>query len=294
MDFDVKAIKNMDLFSNSSIKIDNLVGEWVQYEDRILSLICWKFMRDGTYVYKSYNYDSQLIFNNSGTFTLEDNVLTIDYSGFNIPERIISCTDSEFSSSSDTYYKVIGDYSMALDDNPITIGNDGDIIKYVDNCIIGIENNKIVPLKGGSGYALVEDALTKQIKAFRVDILSVGVQDFAQYLMKTETEILDEFGTSMTKDDITQGDITNSMAYLFYNDDIMMLKFFFPEDWSKVIKIQVTFMSAENGQTYRDTIEENYYYNTTQKVYYNTKDSSQSSVKIRILSSSITYEYIEQ
>lgn len=171
--FDIRAIQDIDFYTHVPISVDDIVGEWISPYPGTNDLDCYEFIPDGAMKYRSFNYNSQLSYENDGTYSISsDNILTMFLLGTSLTDKIISCTGEELILSSSTYYKVQKSYSLSTESEPISIENEGDVIKYVDGCFVDLEDNKIKPIKAGCGYAIVEDAVTKTLKAYKIIVNS--------------------------------------------------------------------------------------------------------------------------
>lgn len=283
-DFSVNNVESMLFFTPEQI---NVVGDWVGYND--IAMRCYSLDQDGTMRYKYYSMTQSNNYEVEGEYVYNDNVLTLKYSGNTIPIEIISYNDTMLvSGSHEVYYKVLEPiYNMKTTDDPINIGNDGDVIKYVDNCVVGVEDNKIKPLKDGTGYAIVEDAVSKSLKAYRIDVSLVldPPIDWSMYFKKSLDEIVEEFGKA------DQEDATKyTKTYTKFNAAIQHVIFTFSEDYSMVTKVQVSFYDEAKRQNYCDYIEKNYFLNKTSSLsttYSDTEDSNAASVQIRVYDASV-------
>lgn len=171
LDFDIRAIKEIDFYQPKQIEAGDIVGEFITFsDDEVVTLECWEFKENGDLKYNVYYVETGLNYEYDGTYTLIDNVLTISIFGSTFTDLISIFTGTELVSYSLTYYKVQNHYNISISDIPINIGIEGDVIKLVDNCYIGMKDNKITPLKVGRGYALVEDAETKALKAYSINV----------------------------------------------------------------------------------------------------------------------------
>ena len=126
--------------------------------------------RNGKFKYSVYYVETGQNKEDNGSFTLIDNVLTLSIWRIELTEIITIFTGTELVGSSLTFYKVQDIYNVSITDAPINIGKEGDTIKFVDNYYVGMKNNKITPLKTGKGYAIVEDAKTKALKAYGINV----------------------------------------------------------------------------------------------------------------------------
>ena len=200
MDFSINNVKEMNF---STPKNMDVVGEWLWILDGIIERIT--FNTDGTFSFREYYTlitNDGIIHNKEevGTYTLIDNLITINYpDGQTAKFQIVSNNEYQMISSANVvFYKVQEPfYMMTTDDAPISIGNEDDIIKYVDNYFVAIENNKIKALTGnGSGYALVEDGITKELKAYRIDVeyIPTPIIDWTKFFSKSVDDIISEFG----------------------------------------------------------------------------------------------------
>ena len=282
--FSVNNIQEMDFYTPEQI---NVVGEWIAISGN--TMVCFDLKDNGTLKRKSFSMTIGQFYDLDGTYTIKDDVLTLNYDGSTLRIPIVEFTDTKMvSTSGDVYYRVQETvYNMTTNDNPIHIGNDGDIIKYVDNCIVGAESNLIKPLRDGRGYAIVNDAETGELKAYGINVTfaSAPPVNWTQYFKKSSEQIKTEFGE---KD---QGNESNhTWTYRNYSSSIQFVTFSFNDDYSEVTKVQLSFYDEEKRQNYCDYIEENYIFNratSSGKIYYDTEDSNSASVQITVYDASV-------
>ena len=296
MEFSVNNVDEMTFYTPKPL---NIVGEWVSYSSQYGGVMeCLRLNDDGTMKYKAiYANYSSLNSEYDGKYTFENNVLKLTVIMYSTEMslgtiEIVNYTETDFSSSTnDTYYKVQKTYQMKYEDEPINVGNDGDVIKYVDNYYIGIENNKIKPLDnakyGGSGYAIVEDAETKGLKAYCINV--TGTEEdiiiFNNYFKKSRDVIVEVLGEPNQINEEK-----HTMTYTNFTASIQYVAFSFNDNWSEVTKVQVSFYDEGKRQKYVDYIEKNYVFNratSSGKIYYDTEDSNSASVQITVYNASV-------
>lgn len=280
----INNIKDMEFFIQEQIDV---VGEWLTVLGN--TMICFELKDDGTLRRTSFSMTMGQYYQLNGTYTLKDNVLTLSYDGNTLIIPIVEFSETKMvSTSGDVYYRVQEIvYSITTNDSPIHIGNDDDIVKYVDNCIVGSDNNLIKPLRDGRGYAIVNDAETGELKAYGINVTFVSDPpiNWSQYFKNSSEQIKTEFGN---KD---QGNETNhTWTYRNYSASIQFVTFTFNDDYSEVTKVQLTFYDEEKRQNYCDFIEQNYVFNRTTssgKIYYDTEESNSASVQITVYDASV-------
>lgn len=283
-EFSVNNINDIFFYTPENLDV---VGEWLAISGN--TMICFNIKKDGTLKRTSFSMTMGQYYELDGTYTLNEDVLTLSYDGSTLIIPIVEFSNTKMvSTSGDIYYRVQETiYSMTTNDNPIHIGNDGDVIKYVDNCIVGAENNLIKPLRDGRGYAIVNDAETGELKAYGISVTFVSDPpvNWNQYFKKSSEQIKSEFGE---KD---QGNESNhTWTYRNYSSSIQFVTFYFNDDYSKVTKVQLSFYDEEKRQTYVDYIEKNYVFNratSSGKIYYDTEDSNSASVQITVYNASV-------
>lgn len=282
--FSVNNIQEMDFYTPEQI---NVVGEWIAISEN--TMICFELKNDGTLRRTSFFMTMGQYYQSEGTYILKDDVLTLNYDGSTLRIPIVEFTETKMvSTSGDVYYRVQETvYRITTNDSPIHIGNDGDVIKYVDNCIVGSDNNLIKPLRDGRGYAIVNDAETGELKAYGINVTFISDTpiNWSQYFKKSSEQIKEEFGE---KD---QGNESNhTWTYRNYSASIQFVTFSFNDDYSEVTKVHLTFYDEEKRQNYCDFIEQNYVFNRTTssgKIYYDTEDSNSASVQITVYDASV-------
>lgn len=281
-EFSINNIKEMDFYVLEQI---NFVGEWIFISGDI-AMISYDLKSDGTlkYTYFSMGAVNQ-IDEKYGTYAVKDNVLTLNYDNSTLVVPVVEATETKIvSSSGETFYKVQEtDYSLSTIDEPIHVGNEGDVIKFVDKCIVGTENNLIKPLRSGRGYAIVEEKETGIMKAFGIDVLYVpeSPMDWTRYFKKTKDEIMLELGTPP---------YTESFRYTDFNASIQYIAFSFDEETGEAVKVQVGFYDEEKRQHYCDYIEDTYVLNKTtssSKTYYDAEEPNSANVKVTVYDASV-------
>ena len=288
----INNIKEMNFYTPAQIDV---VGEWLAVVGG--GMVCFDIQGDGNLARTSFNPTLGLFYKQEGTYTLKDNVLTLNYEGTTQVITIANLTDTQMVSTyGDVYYKVLEPtYVMTTGDAPISVGNEGDVVKYADNCIVEIENNKIKAKTDGTGYALVEENATGLLKAYRIDVqLAINIVDWTQYFKKSRTEIEEVFGTPQQSNDEK-----HTISYTTgYDAAIWALIFEFSENYSEVIAVHVIFYDDKKREVYCNYISNNYIYNKTSSLgtayYYDTEDPNLASVKITVSNdpdlSSIVYK----
>lgn len=283
MDYDARIVKTLTVAIPTPL---NLVGDWVTVSGAIMT--SYSFKEDNTCSKHQFNMTTSYHIGYEVTYTYENDEINLFLYGMNDGRIAVqSNTETEFVSSTGAiHYKVQGTYSMAISDEPINIGNTGDVIKYVDNYFVAVEDNKIKAMKDGNGYVLVEDAKTKETKAYKIEVDAGPLPDpidWTQYFKKSKEEIIAIFGTG------TDGTDKPTYTISDYNIAISSVVFTFSDDWSKVTGIQVKFYDADKMQNYIEYIAANYVLASGTK-YYDTDSVSTASVYINV----VTYlKYIQ-
>lgn len=273
-----------DMFFYTPEKID-FVGEWIAISGN--TMVCYDIKKDGTMKYTSFSMTMGQYYVKVGTYTYSviDNVLKLNYDGSTLIIPIVESTETKMvSTSGDTYYRVQAEvYSMTTNDAPISIGKEGDVIKYVDKCIVGSSNNMITALSDGRGYAIVEETETGVMKAFGINVLYVPENpiDWSGYFKKSKDEIISKLGEPAQKERFT---------YTNFNASIRYVTFTFNDNNDEAIKVQLSFYDETKRQHYCDSIERHYILNresASSKIYYDTEDVNAASVKITVYDSSV-------
>lgn len=288
MDFDVRLVKTLNVHIPTPLSI---TGEWVTVSDDIMN--AYSFNEDSTCCFNSFNMSTSYHFSLDYTYATKDRDIIL-YSNGEVSVRIPITNNKEMelvSSTGLTYYKVQATYDIVVGEEPITIGNDGDVIKYTDNYFITTEDNKIKALKEGSGFALVEEAKTGKTVAYRIDVATgtlPAVVDWTNYFGMSKAEVIAAF------DYIYEGADKPTLTVNEYNAAISAVIFTFTNDWSSISKISVYFNDSKKMQNYCDYIEENYVLvnnGDSFRTYRDTADAKSASVSIMIMSdiSTITY-----
>lgn len=276
----INNIKDMDFYIVEPI---NFVGEWIVFND--ISMYCYNIKNDGTFKYTSFSMTVGQFHEIEGTYSVKDNVLTLNFDGSTLVIPVVEATETKMvSTSGETYYRVQADaYSMTTNDNPINIGKEGDVVKYVDKCIIGTDNNMIAALREGRGYAIVEEEETGVMKAFGIDVLYVPESpiDWSNCFKKSKDEIISEFGEPAYKE---------SFKYTNFNASIEYIAFTFNENNGEATKVQVSFYDEAKRQHYCDSIGRHYFLyreSASSKTYYDTEDINTASVKVTVYDASL-------
>ena len=254
------SINNIEEMKFTISKQLNIVGEWLSIIDN--TIIRDIFYADGSYsscVFFTPIYDNHYveITEEPGTYSISNNIITIKRSD-GITLRIVIWGFNDFqmtSESGDIYYKVQEPaYSMTTADAPIVIGNENDIIKQTDDYYTTNENNRIKAVTNGTGYVLVEENETKEMKAYRVDIDYVAppIVDWAQYYNDSQEDIRSKFGDYDLKNE------ENTWVFMRYDAAIQSVEFTFTKDTNKVKEIEINFYDKDKGQPYYELIANDY------------------------------------
>lgn len=280
----INNIKEMDFYTPEQI---NFVGEWIAISGN--SMVCFDIKNDGTLKRTSFSMTLGLFYEINGTYSIKDNVLTLNFDGSSLVIPVVEATETKIvSTSGDTYYRVQADvYSMTTNDNPISIGKEGDVVKYVDNCIVGTDNNKITAIGDGRGYVIVEEAETGVMKAYGINVIYVTEDpiDWTKYFKKSRDEIIAELGEPSQNNQEK-----HTMTYNSFNVSIQYVAFSFSDDWNHVTKVQIGFYNEGKRQHYCDSIDKHYILNNTSsssKKYFDTEDPNSASVQVTVYDASV-------
>lgn len=282
--FSVNNIQDMDFYTPEQI---NVVGEWIVISGS--TMICFDLKDDGTLKRKSFSMTMGRFYDSDGTYTIKDDVLTLNYDGSTLIIPVVELTETKMVSiSGDIYYRVQEtEYNMTTNDNPIHIGNDGDAIIYIDNCIVSSENNLIKSMRDGRGYAIVNDAETGELKAYGISVTFVSDPpvNWNQYFKKSSEQIKSVFG------DKDQGNESNhTWTYRNYSSSIQLVTFYFNDAYSEIVKVQLSFYDEDKRQNYCDYIEQNYVFNratSSGKIFYDTEKSDSATIQITVYDASV-------
>lgn len=284
-EFSVNNIKDMDFYTPEQI---DFVGEWIIYD--VNGMMCYDIKNDGTLKYTSFSMTMGQLFKKDGTYSVKDNILTLNYDDATLVIPVVEATETKIvSTSGDTYYRVQSNvYSMTTNDNPISVGKEGDVVKYVDNCIVRTDNNMITALRDGRGYAIVEEEETGVMKAFGIDVLYVPESpiDWSNYFKKSKNEIITELGEPAYKE---------SFRYTNFNASIEDVTFTFNENNDEATKVNVSFYDETKRLHYCDSIEKHYFLyreSASSKTYYDTEDINTASVKITVYDASLMCQIV--
>lgn len=284
-EFSVNNIKDMDFHT---LQLIDFIGEWITIND--ISMNCYDIKDDGTLKYTYFNLTMGQFYEKDGTYSVKDNVLTLKYDGSTLVIPVVEATETKIvSTSGDTFYRVQSNvYSMTTNDNPISVGKEGDVVKYVDNCIVGTNNNMITALRDGRGYAIVEEEETGVMKAFGIDVLYVPESpiDWSNYFKKSKNEIIAELGEPAYKE---------SFRYTNFNASIEDVTFTFNENNDEATKVNVSFYDETKRLHYCDSIEKHYFLyreSASSKTYYDTEDINTASVKITVYDASLMCQIV--
>ena len=292
MYFSVNDIKDINFVEDPN-PLDIVGSEWFCEEVETYGTYeSFEFREDGTLTYYPYYLYYHSGYMLPGVFNFEDYMLTMKIGGSMLHQAITNHSATSFvvtsAGMSSTYYKVQKAYNIKTTDAPISIGNEGDVVTFVDNEFISLEDNKIKPLKGGTGYALVKDLTLNAIVAYRINVESVKTtKDWTQYFKKTKEEITSEFGKPlMTEDD------DDMETYIYYgNDPAFTYMFFcFDKDSGKMFMFQGAFVHDSERENYQNNLEKTFIKDEnrsteTVNYYYDTDNRSTASVSIKIQSS---------
>jgi hypothetical protein len=276
MDYDARIVKSLTVVTPTPL---DLIGDWVSVSGTTMA--SYSFKEDNACSMHQFNMTTSYHIGYDLTYTYENDEINFFLYGTNaLRISVQSNTEAEFVSSTGAiHYKVQGTYSMAISDEPISIGNTDDVIKYADNYFVAVEDNKIKALKDGSGYVLVEDTKSKETKAYKIEVDAGPLPDpidWTQYFKKSKDEIIELFGSGTVGTDKTTYTISD------YNIAISSVVFTFSDDWSKVTGIQVKFYDADKMQNYIEYIAANYILASGTK-YYDTDSISTASVCINVV-----------
>ena len=294
LNFSLNKIKDIS-FVEDQKPLDIVGSEWFNEEiEKSGAYESFEFHKDGSVTYcPHYINDHSGSFSYNGSYNFEDYVLSMlfGFGSLNYPVTNHSETSFVITSGQDNsiYYKVQKVYNVKMTDEPITIGNEGDEIIFVDNDYISLENNKIRPIKGGgAGYALVKDSQLNTIVAYRINVEAENsYKDWTQYFKKTKDEIILDFGDPIT----TQESESMDIFYYFEKDPaFLIMSFAFDKVSGKMFMFQGTFTDDVNLNFYLDGLSREYIKDEERSsgsvlYYYDTDDLSTASVSIAIQNS---------
>lgn len=259
LNFSIKDIKEISFVEDFN-PLDIEGSEWFCEEVEKYGVYeSFEFREDGALLYRPYyvNYHSGNTI--EGYYNFEDYMLTMQLGGLYVLTQTVtnhSATSYVVTSGGEnsTYYKVQKVYNIKTSDAPISIGNEGDIVTFVDNEFISLENNKIKPLKGGTGYALVKDIDLDAIVGYRINVEAIRTtKDWTQYFKKTKDEITSEFGEPfMIQDE------NNTYWYLGNDPAFMYMLFNFDKDSGKMFQFYGYFVDRSELENYKNDIENTY------------------------------------
>lgn len=302
INFSVNDIKDITFVEDLN-PLDIVGSEWFNEEvEKSGTYESFEFREDGTLTYCPYYVNYHDGYTIPGRFNFEDYMLTMQLSIVGtLTQAITSHSATSYVVTSggknSTYYKVQKVYNIKSNDAPISIGNEGDVITFVDNEFIALDDNKVRPIKGGTGYALVKDAQLNSIVAYRINVEAVkDVKDWTQYFKRTKDEITSEFGEPLMTQDADNMDI-----YIYYGNDpaFTLMYFCFEKESGKMYMFQATFADEENWEFYKDEIEKKYVKDESRSTgtvlyYYDTDNRSTASVSIAIQNSpSLIINYMD-
>lgn len=301
LNFSVKDIKDVTFVEDSN-PLDIEGSEWFNEDVEKYGVYeSFEFRKDGALTYRPYYLNYHSGYTIEGYYNFEDYMLTMQLGGLGISTQTItshSATSYVVTSGGEnsTYYKVQKVYNIKTDDAPISIGNEGDVITFVDNEFIFLENNKVKPLRGGTGYALVKDVALNAIVAYRINVESVKTtKDWTQYFNKTKDEITLEFGEPLMTQDADDMDI-----YIYYGNDpaFTIMYFCFEKNSGKMYMFQGSFVDYSELENYKNNIEKTYIKDESRSTgtvnyYFDTTEMSTASVAIVIDSSNTIINYLD-
>ena len=294
MNFSVNDIKDITFVEDNN-PLDIVGSEWFCEEvEKYGTYESFEFHEDGTLTYCPYYVNYHSGYTISGFFNFEDYMLTMQLSIVGkLTQPITNHSETSYVVTSggenSIYFKVQKVYNIKSNDAPISIGNEGDVITFVDNEYISLDDNKIRPIKGGgSGYALVKDSKLNTTVAYRINVESVkAIKDWTQYFKKTKDEIKTEFGEPFMTQDSDDMDIL-----IYYGNDpaFTLMYFCFEKESGKMYMFQGSFADEGNLNFYQDEINEKYIKDesrssSTVSYYYDTDNRSTASVSIAIQNS---------
>ena len=289
MELNVNDIKDI-----SFVEDDNpldILGEWFCYVKESQVFESYEFHEDGTLGY-FYYYISQ---NSGGTlkgiFEFQDDMLAMRLAGVTLFYPITSHSETNFvitsNDNSYTYYRIQKVYNMKTPDAPITIGNEDDVVTFVDNSVVGLENGKIKALQKGTGYALVKDAKLNTTVAYRINVeYAPGtVVDWTQYFKMTKDEIVAEFGEpNGVRVDASLGELVGYTEG--YSPEISQLTFVFDKETGGLYMLQAVFRGVDEVNTYDNEIAKKYILqgdsDDKNKQYYDSEDILSRKVSISV------------
>lgn len=277
----------------------DIIGEWLNVDEESATIESFDFHLDGLFDYYVILPTGDM--SAVGNYEFSNDVLSFTLAGSSFANPVVGFSGTNFTiysaGSSSVYYKVQNTYDIATTDEPISIGNEGDRIIYVDNTFVGVVDNKVKALKSGTGYALVKDAKRDAIVAYKISVRYMpGVTvDWTKYFKKSVDEINAEFGTP-DKIETSNGIITYTYQGN-YNAEIGMLFISFDESTQKVCQIMAVCNGYDGFNTYYSDIKNKYIEiadmgNASQKYYSDTGDLVNASVVVSVASVSGTYYVI--
>ena len=287
MDFSTNTIDNF--MAETSEPLD-ITGEWISVSN-LSEMQCYIFSSDDTYEYSFYLPNDNYINYINGTYTAGSIVINLNSKNTNTKLIVPQKTETEFTNSlGEVFYKVQQLYDVPFSDSPIDIGNDGDMLLFSDEVVTDIVDNKVKLLKNGRGYVLAEDAITKEKKAYRINVTGIiePIKDWTIYFGKTREELISEFG-------IPNYNVEKYVGYEEYNSNISLLRFYFSNDAKKVIQVCCDFYEGSMMNNYCDSIDKYYYIDSnsteTEKLYYDTENKDTASIGIIIETQSLSISY---
>ena len=301
MEFNVKDIKDI-----SFVEDDNpldILGEWFCYNEEGQAFESYDFHEDGTLGYFYYYISQKSGGTLNGIFEFQDDMLAMRLAGVTLFYPITAHSENSFVITSNdksyTYYRIQKGYNMKTSDAPITIGNEGDVVIFVDNSVVGLENGKIKALQKGTGYALVEDASLNTIVAYRINVgyAPGSVVDWTQFFKKTKDEIVAAFGEpDGSRVDDSLGELVGYTKG--YSPEISQLTFVFDKETGGLYMIQAVFRGVDEVNTYDNEIAKKYIRQDSgdddKKQYYDSEDVLSRKVAIYVQKTSPIYiNYID-
>ena len=300
IEFNVNDVKDITFVDDKNPL--NIVGEWFNYDEESGYFEAFDFHEDKTLSYYCFNLLGDESAN--GTYSCKDGMLTLNWLNTELIVPITSHSETFFTmtngGSNSVYYRIQKTYNMTTADSPISIGNKGDVITYVDNAVIGAEDNKIKALQRGSGFALVKDAQLNTTVAYKIVVgyAPGNIIDWTKYFKKSIDEIVAEFGSP----DAIQTDESVGELYGYtkgYNAEIKQIIFCFDKTTGKMYLVQVVFRGYEELNTYYSDIAKKYILQEDRsdertKVFYDTNDILSATVSFSVrLTSPFFINYLD-
>lgn len=271
---DLNEIKDITFVNEPNMA--DIDGEWLCLNDGYEAVF---FDEDGKVNYQRYFESADRSIKNDGKYALMYDILALQFNMSGLQYLpIVRHTETSFTMrNGDTnydYYKIQNTYELKIGDAPVSIGNDGDVIEYVDKVCVSMEGNNIKGVKKGVGYALVKNSETGNYTAYHIDVTNdqnPNIIDWTQYFNMTKEEIISLFGEPYYTDmESNKEDLIYplSLGYLFVSIKV---------GTGKVSEITIIFDKYDDFWDYYSELSQMYYpYNTgddsmiifTEKEYY--------------------------